>query len=60
MLIAKTPCGRTRGRRSNNNVQNMAENIGLKLQEILSKLNKLDSIEVAVKNIEANLKNLEK
>ena len=39
---------------------NMAENIGLKLQEILSKLDKLDSIEVAVKNIEANLKNLEK
>ena len=39
---------------------NMAENIGLKLQEILSKLDKLDSIEVVVKDIEANLKNLEK
>ena len=37
----------------------MSESFGGKLQEILNKLEKLDTIEVAVKNIDSHLKNLE-
>ena len=38
----------------------MTQDVGSTLQVILAKLEKLDSIESAVKKIEANLENLEK
>ena len=38
----------------------MTQDVGATLQAILAKLEKLDSVESAVKKIEANLENLEK